>query len=110
MRRHRFLTQPRVWNALKSAIVVLYIGLEQRQHFPEYHPKTKRALIGLEAWQWGGSGDVEAMLGNRLTCAGRDGQLEEQYDTDIAGLSAQLAKGRYCNSSLAEAFFTYFWT
>ncbi|KAG8246289.1 hypothetical protein J6590_087577 [Homalodisca vitripennis] len=71
------LSQPRVRNSLKSAIVVLYAGLEQskrtmRQHLSEYHPKTKRALIGLEPWQREDRAMLRACSGSRLTCAERN--------------------------------------
>ncbi|KAG8274854.1 hypothetical protein J6590_098667 [Homalodisca vitripennis] len=71
------LSQPRVRNALKTAIIVLYAGLEQskstvRQHLSEYHPKTKRALIGLEPWQREDRARLRACSGSRLTCAERD--------------------------------------
>ncbi|KAG8293352.1 hypothetical protein J6590_018761 [Homalodisca vitripennis] len=43
-----------------------------RQHLSEYHPKTKRALIGLEPWQWEDRAMLRACSGSRLTCAERD--------------------------------------
>ncbi|KAG8316994.1 hypothetical protein J6590_035871 [Homalodisca vitripennis] len=44
----------------------------RRQHLSEYHPKTKRALIGLEPWQREDRAMLRACSGSRLTCAGRD--------------------------------------